>query len=293
MTTTYRQLLPEEPVMLASLLQQAYILRSIDKVLERSPSFLSREVAPNGGAARYASQPARPVTLARRVRSRLPLILYANGAKWQVVSHGTIYNAIDARLKGELHKALVACLRHAFNTPRPRSGGEHRHGQIPEMVSIHVRPNGRFMRGHWEGDPIKDEGNPTGVDVLVERAKRLVLLTKMPDIMAESALVAFAAELTASHHRWANRRRTSKARRWRGTVNWLATPPSRVTSATRIVLGSAAALRTPTDCCPRGCPRARTCRFTINVLSIRWPICSITARAKPSNGEFRFRSSRN
>ena len=97
-----------------------------------------------------------------------------------------------------MRKALVACLRQARNTRRPRSGGEDRRGQIPEMVSIHVRPpevNDRVMPGHWEGDLIKGAGNRSSVGVLVERTTRLVLLAKMPDATAESALAAFTAKL--------------------------------------------------------------------------------------------------
>lgn len=227
MTTRYRQLQPEERVTLASLLQQGHSLRSIAKVLERSPSSLSREVARNGGAGGYASQPARQAAMQRRIRARPMPKLYPDGALWGVVSHlltwlwsprqiartlrrmwpdnpdmhvshETIYNAIYAHPKGELRKSLVACLRQAHNTRRPRSAGEDRRGQIPEMVSIHVRPpeiNDRVMPGHWEGDLIKGAGNRSSVGVLVERTTRLVLLAKMPDATAESALAAFTAKL--------------------------------------------------------------------------------------------------
>jgi transposase, IS30 family len=78
------------------------------------------------------------------------------------------------------------------------SGGEDRRGQIPEMVSIHVRPpevNDRVMPGHWEGNLIKGAGNRSSVRVLVERTTRLVMLAKMPDATAESALAAFTAKL--------------------------------------------------------------------------------------------------
>lgn len=212
---------------LASLLQQGHSLRSIAKVLERSPSSVSREVARNRSAEGYASQSARQAALARRSRAKRLPKLHADGALWGVVSHlltglwsprqiartlrrmwpdhperhvshETIYNAIYAHPKGELRKALVACLRQARNTRRPRSGGEDRRGQIPEMVSIHVRPpevNDRVMPGHWEGDLIKGAGNRSSVGVLVERTTRLVLLAKMPDATAESALAAFTAKL--------------------------------------------------------------------------------------------------
>jgi IS30 family transposase len=61
-----------------------------------------------------------------------------------------------------------------------------------------VRPpevEDRVMPGHWEGDVIKGEGNRSSVGVLVERTSRLVLLAKMHDATAESALAGFSAKL--------------------------------------------------------------------------------------------------
>ena len=66
------------------------------------------------------------------------------------------------------------------------------------MVSIHVRPpkvDDRLMPGHWEGDLIKGANNQSAVGVLVERSTRLVLLCRMPDATAQSALAAFTAKL--------------------------------------------------------------------------------------------------
>lgn len=116
------------------------------------------------------------------------------------VSHETIYTAIYAYPKGDLRKQLIACLRQGRSTRRPRCADEDRRGQLPEMVSIHVRPpevNDRLMPGHWEGDLIKDAGNKSAVGVLVERTTRLVLLAWMPDATAESALAAFTAKLNS------------------------------------------------------------------------------------------------
>jgi IS30 family transposase len=51
------------------------------------------------------------------------------------------------------------------------------------------------LPGHWEGDLIKGAMNRSAVGVLVERTTRLVLLARMPDATAESALAAFTAKL--------------------------------------------------------------------------------------------------
>ena len=61
------------------------------------------------------------------------------------------------------------------------------------MASIHERPpevEGRLIPGHWEADLIKGAGNRSAVATLVERTSRLVLLARMPDASAASALAA-------------------------------------------------------------------------------------------------------
>jgi IS30 family transposase len=116
------------------------------------------------------------------------------------VSHETIYTAIYAHASGELRRQLISCLRQGKSTRRARSAGQDRRGQIPEMVSIHVRPpevEDRVMPGHWEGDLIRGAENKSAVGVLVERSTRLVLLAKMADATAESALRAFSAKLNS------------------------------------------------------------------------------------------------
>jgi IS30 family transposase len=95
---------------------------------------------------------------------------------------------------------LIACLRHGLSTRMSRTRGTDRRGQIPDMVSIHVRPpeiEDRLLPGHWEGDFIKGAGNQSSVGVLVERTSRLVLLAKMEDATAASALAGFFAKLNA------------------------------------------------------------------------------------------------
>ena len=227
MSRRFQQLAAEERMALAALKLQGLSLRHIARQLGRSPSTLSREVRRNATAAGYASAPAQKRFEQRRQAARSPAKLDPDGPLWPVVthllgwcwspqqiartlrafwpdepamhvSHETIYNAIYAHPKGELRKALIDCLRQGRSTRRPRSGGDDRRGQIPEMVSIHVRPpevNDRQLPGHWEGDLIKGAMNRSAVGVLVERTTRLVLLARMPDATAESALAAFTAKL--------------------------------------------------------------------------------------------------
>ena len=206
MTSRYTHLQPEDRLTVASLLQQGWSQRSIARLLGRSPSTICRELSRNGSASDgYAFQPAQAACEARRIAARPLPKLHPHGALWRVVcdlllwrwsaqqiartlqgmhpedssqhvSHETIYNAIYAYPRGE----------------------QDRRGQIPEMVSIHVRPpevDDRLMPGHWEGDLIKGANNQSAVGVLVERSTRLVLLCRMPDATAQSALAAFTAKL--------------------------------------------------------------------------------------------------
>lgn len=225
--TRYRQLQAEERITLASLHQQGQSLRAIGALMQRSAATLSRELRRNAGSGAYAATAAGTLCAQRRRRARRWPKLHADSQLWFVVkagfnwkwspqqvsatlrrmwpndsdmrvSHETIYTAIYAQPAGELRRELVKCLRQAKNTRRPRSAGEDRRGQIPEMVSIHVRPpeiNDRQLPGHWEGDLIKGAMNRSAVGVLVERTTGLLLLAKMPDASAASALAAFSQKL--------------------------------------------------------------------------------------------------
>jgi len=100
--------------------------------------------------------------------------------------------------KGELRKELIHCLRHGKSTRKPRTGGVDRRNQIPDMVSIHVRPpeiEVRLVPGHWEGDLIKGKNNASAVGTLVERTSGYLMLIKMNDATATSAVEGFSAAL--------------------------------------------------------------------------------------------------
>jgi IS30 family transposase len=147
----------------------------------------------------YAGKLARTVPRGPRFREETWLPNYPTDLT-QHVSHETIYTAIYAQPRGELRRQLIACLRHGHSTRMPRTRGTDRRGQIPDMVSIHVRPpeiEDRLLPGHWEGDFIKGANNQSSVGVLVERTSRLVLLAKMEDATAASALAGFSAKLNS------------------------------------------------------------------------------------------------
>lgn len=233
----YQQLQPEDRVTMASLLQQNHSLRDIAAVLNRSPSTISRERRRNGvsvigtvAASPYASATAqrscqqrrragRPLAKLHTDRPMFEVVRRLLGIRWSPeqialtlaalypkghgyrVSTETIYNCIYAQPVGELKRELVACLRHAHNKRVPRSKGQDRRGQIPDMLSIHIRPpeiEDRQFPGHWEGDLIKGAGNASAVGTLVERTSRLVMLIKLPHPKPASAanvLQAFTDKL--------------------------------------------------------------------------------------------------
>lgn len=83
---------------------------------------------------------------------------------------------------------MIICLRQGKTTRMPRSGGVHRRGQIPEIVSIHVRPleiEDPLMPGRWEGCLIK--ANASAVGTLAERTSGYLMLIKMNDATATTS----------------------------------------------------------------------------------------------------------
>ena len=228
--TVYKQLRPEERMVISSMKLMGESTRAMGRVLSRPASTISREIRRNSCTALgYTSDTARALHARRRSAAKPAAKLDVNSVAWSVVltlldwkwspqqiaatlkrvfpneperhvSHETIYTAIYVQPRGELRRQLVACLRQGRSTRMPRSRGIDRRGQIPDMVSIHVRPpevEDRVMPGHWEGDFIKGAGNKSSVGVLVERSSRLVLLARMEDATAASALAGFTSKLNS------------------------------------------------------------------------------------------------
>lgn|SRR5512138_24209 len=221
-TKRYRHLVLIEREILFLGLIAGWSLRRLGVLLGRSPSSLSREVRRNsppsigylpwtgqGQANGRASLPRcrrklddpwlwekvleglrkrwSPEQIAARLAQDYPDDMSKR------VSHETIYAALYVLPRGALRKELLGLLRQHRKHRRPRSRGEDRRGQIPNMVSIEDRPPEvatRQVPGHWEGDLLKGKGRAV-IGVLVERKTRLLKLVKLPDATAETARRGF------------------------------------------------------------------------------------------------------
>jgi IS30 family transposase len=227
-TKKYGHLQPEERVLIAAHRLEGLTIAESARRLSRDRATIGRELARNTiPGLGYRSATAQRLTEQRRIGSRplpkldptgalWPQVLEGLRAKWSPeqiaiklkqahrhepelrVSHETIYTTIYARPKGELRKELIDCLRWSRSTRKRRSAGEDRRGRLVDAISIHMRPpeaEDRLLPGHWEGDLIRGAGNRSAIGVLVDRTTRLILLAKMPDATAASALAAFTTKL--------------------------------------------------------------------------------------------------
>jgi len=197
-------------------------IRSIARMLGRSPSTVSREVRRNGGTGRYRAAQADAQAWARARRpKRCKLATHAwlrrvvarqlrlNWSPEQIagwlqrahpdqgayqVSHETIYRSLFVQARGVLKKELVQHLRsqRTMRHSRHGSGKGDGRGQIKDMISIRERPasvEDRAVPGHWEGDLIMG-ANKSQIATLVERSTRYVMLVKVDRIDTETVVNA-------------------------------------------------------------------------------------------------------
>jgi IS30 family transposase len=188
-------------------------VRAIARVLGRSPSTISRELArgtvrrktgyrASVAQARADTRARRPkvALLARhgRLREHVQGRLHAKYSPEQIsrrlvvdflndpemrVSHETIYQALYVQGRGALRRELTACLRTGRALRKPRRRTAKRRGRIADMVNISQRPaevEDRAVPGHWEGDLITGSVNKSAIGTLVERATGYVLLLHLP-----------------------------------------------------------------------------------------------------------------
>jgi len=114
------------------------------------------------------------------------------------VSHETIYQYIYVQPKSELRKELISYLRQRKPRRKARTLELDKRGTIPDMISIHERPEevqDRAVPGHWEGDLIIGKDHKSALGTLVERSTRYVMIVKMKGRDAETVRKQFAKSL--------------------------------------------------------------------------------------------------
>jgi IS30 family transposase len=194
--------------------------RAIAAQLGRSHTTVSREVARNGGRARYRAQRAdaaawdrarRPKPSKLALNARLRAVVESKlelrwspqqisrwlrrtypGDLGMAVSHETIYLSLFVQSRGALRRELSAHLRSGRRVRRPRGARPKRQGQgqIPGRVMISERPADvadRAVPGHWEGDLLLGK-LPTAIATLVERSTRYCQLVALPDGQSAEAV---------------------------------------------------------------------------------------------------------
>lgn len=170
MTHCYRHLSAEERAAIM-LMRDHQSIRAIARQLGRAPSTLSRELARHTVRPDMAYDTGLAGYRARLTRCRtrrcpkltldeelFELVVYLLRKYWSPeqiartlkrmlpdnmgrhILHEAIYNALYLMPRGSLKKELMACLRQGNGKRRPRSRGKDRRQQIPDLVSIHLRP---------------------------------------------------------------------------------------------------------------------------------------------------------
>ena len=197
-------------------------VRSIAKLLGRSPSTVSREISRNGGYDRYsapmaedaawartrrpkdcklASSPRLRRAVARKLRLQWSPEQIAGwlkstfpGDQTQHVSHETIYRSLFVQARGVLKKELFQhlCSKRSIRRSRRMDLPADRRGKIANMVSIRDRPaaaEDRAVPGHWEGDLLSGSKN-SYIATLVERHTRYVMLAKVDSKETQAVVCA-------------------------------------------------------------------------------------------------------
>lgn len=194
-------------------------LRAIARMLNRSPSTISREITRNRGRRYYKAVDAdnRARRMAKRpklgtlelnsglrqlVMSKLELkwspeqisgwlsVEFARSKKMQV-SHETIYRSMYVRVKGVIHHSFTQHLRRSRpmrHSRYHRRSGDRSFTNIVSGVSIHDRSkniDNRKSLGHWEGDLVSGS-QKTHIATLVDRKSRFTIIRKLAGKDAES-----------------------------------------------------------------------------------------------------------
>ena len=222
---TYTQITPHERYALSTLRQLGYTGRAIARILDRSPSTISREVRRNAwrqDGRSYVPRKAQSCTNERRRVSRRnsqfsatdwalvesvlredfspeQVVGWCTRVKILAISHETIYRYIweDKERGGTLHVQL----RRANKRFRKRYGAYDSRGRLAGKRHISTRPPGaenRSRRDHWEVDTVL--GNSQSGPCVVTLVERKTGFTAM-GLLARRAAPELNARLEELIHR--------------------------------------------------------------------------------------------
>lgn len=225
----FHRLAFEEREEISCLLSAGRTARGISRILDRSPSTISREIrrcpqvsryrairgqrdavkqakSRRGGKRKLSSNPNLAKLALTKLRQFWSPQQVAQYLKQQYenkdmqVSAETIYTYIYVLPRGELKKELVGCLRRQHKKRRQK--GRSQVGQssnLEDMLSIEERPAevaDRTVPGHWEGDIlIGGMREQSALGTLVERTTRTTILVPLENKSAETVRKAFAKEI--------------------------------------------------------------------------------------------------
>lgn len=215
----------EERELISRSLASGDSIRSIARLLGRSPSTISREISRNGGCQKYRAYSAensflkkskrpKPLLLASNIKLKMLVtkLLQANWSPEQIagwlkdqspdgkmmcVSHETIYKSLFVQTRGVLREDLKKHLRtkRMFRHSKTHKVGTR--GQIVDAISISERPaeiEDRAIPGHWEGDLIIGSGQ-SAIATLVERKTRFTMLCKIKDKKTATVVSALTKQM--------------------------------------------------------------------------------------------------
>jgi transposase, IS30 family len=206
MRKAFRYLSSAERSEIEILKAKGYGVRSIARVLGRSPNTISRELkrVPSGYRAAYAKIYARRNLMYRRLQwskiESVPAlkeyIIEKLKQRWNpdeisgrmkkekqpwYVSKSAIYEWLETA-RGERYKQYL----YAYRPGHRHKKKEELRGPISHMTSISLRSLGaenRSRYGHWESDcMISKRGTKGGLSTHIERKSRLLVAEKVPDM---------------------------------------------------------------------------------------------------------------
>lgn len=200
---------------------------------------------------------------------------------WRVVLTLLVYTAFYAQPRGELHRRLIACLRHGHSTRMPSTWGTDRRGQIPDLIGIHLRPHefetnrcrslGRRLRQRCEKSNPPSAFWSNGPAAWCCSPRRMTLLP----LQRERASPLNSIRLSRRYGKTFLRPRQRKSRHQELAA---ATCVKEYFCGPRAVAGDAVLAITSTGCCAGICLKAQTYSLTVKTNSTLSPATG-TARA--------------